>query len=337
MSQNAAAAPKKPRLSTPQTLHLMRIEVENALTHGYPISCMMFGLDGFVSSDLMLHRKTVMPLVFQELKAVVFERKLRGLGIWTEGFQLAVFPHVGPEEVAEVANELLERARGVSHASLPEGEPIALSIGISHNLHPGDVSFESVVEEAESGMGIATQSGGDQVSRWRDVETELDRLKEELDEQLRDIAAIQEKVFGEGVSDEERWGKELVQKVIGVFQDEVDQNAGVVRLQKAVVALLKHEVEEFKPTSSATQLIAAQTQIQNLERRISKLTDSLGRTEAELKRVASMKDVDMGVASLYRTVQGLSDEDDNAEAKHEMLKNIFEANLALRAEMAGKT
>jgi len=43
----------------------------------------------------------------------------------------------------------------------------------------------------------------------------------------------------------------------------------------------------------------------------------------------------MGVASLYRTVQGLTSEDDQYEAKAEMLKNIFDANLALREAMSG--
>ena len=49
-----------------------------------------------------------------------------------------------------------------------------------------------------------------------------------------------------------------------------------------------------------------------------------------------MKDIDVGVASIYRTVQGLGSGDDQFEAKREMLKNIFDANVALRAEMASK-
>ena len=337
MSQTAeATGTNRQRLSTPQTLHLMRLEVENALTHGYPISCLMLGLDGFVSADLMLHRRVLMPLVFRELKAVVFERKVRGLGIWTEGFELAVFPHVTPEELAELADELRIRVQSIEHESLPTDEPITISVGISHNQHPGEVSFETVVQDAESGMQVASASGGDQISRWRDVETELDRLKDELQEQLREIEQIQDTVFGQAVAEEERWGKELVDKVIELFQQEPDQSAGVVRLQKETIALLKVELETFQRGSSASQLIAAQQTIQQLERRIAKLTESLSRTEGELKRVASMKDADVGVASLYRTVQGLADDDENAEAKHEMLKNIFEANVALRQAMTSE-
>jgi hypothetical protein len=71
-----------------------------------------------------------------------------------------------------------------------------------------------------------------------------------------------------------------------------------------------------------------------LERRVSKLTESLGLTEAELTRVAKMKNIDLGLSSLYRTIQGLSGDEANAEQKKEMLKNIFEANVALKAQLA---
>jgi hypothetical protein len=336
MSQQAEAARPKQRLTTPQTLHLMRLEVDRALKHGYPISCLMLGLDGFVDSDTMLLRRQVMPLVFHELKTETFEREVRGLGVWTEGFQLAVFPHVTPQEIQELADGLLARARDVSHAALPEGTEITLSIGIAHNLHPGEVTFETLVQDAESGMGMAQASGGDRVSGFREVETELDRLKSELDEQLKEIADIQAKVFADGETEDEAWGKALVLKVLEVFDREPDQNEGVVRLQKEVVALLKHELAEFNRSTSAMQLIEAQSTIEQLERRVNKLTSSLGRTEEELKRVAAMKDIDVGVASIYRTVQGLSSADDQFEAKKEMLKNIFEANVALRAEMTSK-
>ena len=169
------------------------------------------------------------------------------------------------------------------------------------------------------------------------METELDRLKEELEVQLREIDEIQNSVFSEGVAEEELWGKELVAKMIDLFQREPDQSPeGVIRLQKSTIAFLKEELSNFKRSSSASQMISAQKTIQNLERRVTKLTSSLTRTEGELKRLASMKDIDVGVASLYRTVQGLSDGDDQLEAKRDMLKNIFDANLALREAMTSK-
>ena len=62
------------------------------------------------------------------------------------------------------------------------------------------------------------------------------------------------------------------------------------------------------------------------ERRISKLTRSLERLERELSGM-SPHALDEGVASIYRTVQGLSQSDAMHVAKREMMNDIFQANL----------
>ena len=75
----------------------------------------------------------------------------------------------------------------------------------------------------------------------------------------------------------------------------------------------------------------AEDEIQNYERRIAKLTGSLEKTEAELKRLASLEsDADAGISSIYREVQGLDLEVQDAARKKEMLANIFQANLELQ-------
>ena len=43
-----------------------------------------------------------------------------------------------------------------------------------------------------------------------------------------------------------------------------------------------------------------------------------------------MKGLDDGIASIYRDVQGLSSDEANAEAKKEMMAQIFQANVLLR-------
>ncbi len=71
-------------------------------------------------------------------------------------------------------------------------------------------------------------------------------------------------------------------------------------------------------------------QVDNLERRIKKLTQSLDETGRALAEMARLKNIDPGISSVYRTVQGLSFEDPIARAKEEMLARIFEANLELQ-------
>jgi len=77
-----------------------------------------------------------------------------------------------------------------------------------------------------------------------------------------------------------------------------------------------------------------QIETENQERRVAKLVESLERTEKVLARVAASKDLEQGIESIYRTVQGLSLDENGAEQKKALLVRIFEANVALRQAQA---
>lgn len=79
---------------------------------------------------------------------------------------------------------------------------------------------------------------------------------------------------------------------------------------------------------------AHRREVETLERRIVKLSLQLAFTESELLRLAAMKDVDPGVASVYRSVQGISPKEEAMVAKHSLLQQIFEANIELKDAMA---
>lgn len=403
MSQEAAAtqAKTRQRLSSGQMLHLMRLETDQALRHSYPISCMVIGLDGFEGPGEIERRRALMPQVFRALKEVCFEGDVRGLGLFTERYHLAVFPHVAPDKLSALAEAMLGKSEALTipekalegvqaaprsgdatatgaassededttvirldeqdtsqsegdgdragaaspeeteqdDASEADAQPtietptaVTLSIGISHNLHPGEITFESIVEDAETGMGLAHSAGGDRYIQAREVETELDRLREEITQQINELAETSEALIENKDSEEEAWAANLVRSTMALFEGEPDQSEGVLRMKAAVVTLLQGELKSWRETSTVSQMLEKQRQIENLERRVTKLTQSLDTTEAELKRVAAMKNIDTGVASLYRTVQGLSGDDDSFEQKSAMLSDIFEANLALQGK-----
>src|SRR5581483_2622365 len=69
-----------------------------------------------------------------------------------------------------------------------------------------------------------------------------------------------------------------------------------------------------------------------LERRIQKLNKALGETEEALRRVASMKMLDDGIASIYKSVQGLDLDALNKERKKELLAVVFLENLELQGK-----
>ena len=100
-------------------------------------------------------------------------------------------------------------------------------------------------------------------------------------------------------------------------------------VQLAVRAVVKERqsvLENLPPTSLR--------RIDLLERRIGKLRGSLSTAREAMSKLDGMEDLDLGVASIYRTVQGLAEVDALAEVKRDMLTEIFQANAALQGRKA---
>lgn len=72
----------------------------------------------------------------------------------------------------------------------------------------------------------------------------------------------------------------------------------------------------------------ARHQIQLLERRLVKMARLLEEREKEISSVSLP--VEEGVASIYREVQGLEAQDNQAEQKRELMTSIFQENVKLR-------
>jgi Mrp family chromosome partitioning ATPase len=92
-------------------------------------------------------------------------------------------------------------------------------------------------------------------------------------------------------------------------------------------------LETHAPNGQGTEATHA-SEIDILERRIAKLTHLLEQTEADLRRMAAMKNIDLGIASTSRDVRGLRAEDDAHAFKRSLMQKIFQANLELQAAMA---
>jgi hypothetical protein len=333
--QQATAPPKPTALSVGQMLHLMQLEMERAQEHGFPISCLMIGLDQEGDEDARAYRRERLTEVFRLLKVVTFRKKIRGLGLTERRVVLALFPHAKPHQAAEIADELIGSfhdlgLHAVNAEGLEQSRTSTISIGIGHNSHMGPMSFQILIEEAEAGLSFAKANGGDHCVQLRDVESELDRLREELEATIDEFKAHSEHQTREQADVEEDWGRDLIGKIVQAFNDQPEQSATVVRVERAVIDLVKNEVGRWQEISASRHVSEAQGQIELLERRIEKLTEHLDKTEAELRRVAAMKAIDSGIASVYDTVQGLSSGDSEFERKNEMLKGIFEANFALQ-------
>jgi len=102
-------------------------------------------------------------------------------------------------------------------------------------------------------------------------------------------------------------------------------------LRDAMLVLLSTALRRghVPPTSDS------EMQVELLERRVKKLTAQLDETEQLLERVRREKSADeAGVASIYRTVQGLRGDEAAVAQRRALLHEIFRHNRELRSELA---
>ncbi|HET6201304.1 MAG TPA: hypothetical protein VFI25_00730 [Planctomycetota bacterium] len=73
-------------------------------------------------------------------------------------------------------------------------------------------------------------------------------------------------------------------------------------------------------------------EIEELDRRVGRLREALGKAEADLARGGNP--APPGIASIYRTAQGLDARENDFARKRKLLERIFEANVRLQGQTA---
>jgi len=99
--------------------------------------------------------------------------------------------------------------------------------------------------------------------------------------------------------------------------------------RNAIAGVLERE-RERRAQALATVVAREREHIDQLERRMTKLRGEVERMEATIAELARQAEIDPGLPSIYRTVQGLSQAEAERAAKTEMLTRIFEQNLVLQ-------
>ena len=74
-------------------------------------------------------------------------------------------------------------------------------------------------------------------------------------------------------------------------------------------------------------------EIRELQERIATQKRMLDASEGELARMIQEKSLDPGVASIYRSVQGLDPSERNFQKKKELLSVLYRANVELLAQL----
>ncbi len=303
---------------------LMHIEFERATRYNYALCCVLVQVDR-LADTAAYHGQEVKDDILGAVIDLVRRETRAGdiLGCLVEDRLLVVLPHTTPREVGFMLSRLLGGARDLRFQRGGRTQSITLSIGVSNNQHPDARNFETLERVAEEGAAVAEAGGGD-----RFVETELYALhdKQRIAPDPTQEAALQP-VTGEfgGEDYRERLG-ELMAK-------DGNLERAASKLAEEILARAMREAQEaeaLEPSLSDDREQDYQREIDNLQRRVAKLTNSLGITEGEIARLQNAGDVEAGVASLYRNVQGLNSADVRAELKQDLMSAIFEANLDMK-------
>ena len=330
---------------------LMRIEFERSRRHRYDLACLCVAVDRI--GHLRDLYGTATGTRIQDALLAIVERSTRGIdyprGTIADA-QVALLPHTPHDAVETIAQRLLEAGRSIELEV--DGRRIALtiSIGVSGAGDPGVDSFDALLQGALAGLALARAAGGDRWMRGEQVADEVDQLRRELDElraalQRQDAAvgearrldallARSARENGDAALLERPEDRLLAERLAGLLAAGGLDGSDGGRLQQALIAAALRGVHEERRRASDRELAENRFELDTLRRRVAKLTRTLGATEEELRRVIALQAVDPGVASVYRTVQGLSLGAADAEGRIQMLTRIFEANVDLRRSLA---
>lgn len=294
---------------------LMRIEFDRAQRYHYPLACLLIAVDrlerlhdlhGFEVKRVILDQ--VSDLLRSETRASDL------LGCMVDDRLLVMIPHATRAGADALAKRLLEGARKLRFDS--EGRPvrITVSVGGAHNQLPRPMKlfYETLIQVTEGGLSVAIAGGGD-----RYVHTELyDHFQKKAERagQTSAKATAPGALLGAGGAADGEATPE--RESMRIFADGRGAAAPVVPAGPPIITGVPEEVHR--------------QQIDLLERRIAKLTQLLGKTEQELQRMAAAGAIDLGEASVYRGVQGLSPEEEALALKKELMQKIFQANLELK-------
>jgi GGDEF domain-containing protein len=314
-------------------LGVMRVEFHRARTQRVPLCTLMVAVDG-LQTIFETHRwpgkDAAMRAAYDLLKHSSKELGFFGMALMSGDRIMALFPNTEPSRLSDLGTRMRERARATPLTFGGETIPITLSLGASHNLlAETNSSFEGLVEMAGRALYLAAEKDGDRYVMWREAEAEIDSLRQALEARKQSFAAEEQTLEDEVSEIGGLQQAQLVDKIQRLF-GAVTATPEIETLQAQIIDLAVKELYEERRKAVAAQMAEHRRQTDQLEKRISKLTSILGVTEEELKRVMAMKNIDAGVASIFRTVQGLSAEDAQAETKKALMSEIFKQNVAFQ-------
>ena len=308
----------------------MELAHEESLRERAPLAVLRIAVDGLESVARIAARGRT-ELVLSTVTSVLRGLPRAGdlLAVREQDHLIAVLTQTDSAAADVLARGL---ADGVRRITAPNGRTplgIRLSIGLAHAQFDTAYWFQTLLAVANEGVEVAQNSGGGRV-----VHTELygfhqrrlERLSPDRPRPVMPPAIIHPETVNPAYLRPAAPAKEA-SAAAPVPRAPAPHPAGIQELEERVLRLARDWTEEALAKALAETQRVHTSEVDVLERRIQKLTKALEDAQAELVRSQAGHEIDPGVASAYRTVQGLRDQHG---AKRDMLEKLFEANLELR-------
>ena len=356
--------------STAEIRQLMVIEHGRASRYGYAVALLLIEVDRLETMhDLygVESKREILNGVVRLLRS-----ETRGsdfIGCLDDDRIMALFPHTGNEGISSLASRLLRSSRRLDFQSDGRLLRATVSIGASVAEPESGFPFEQLVRATQEALRFAIVEGGDRFVLRQPASDFFEELRGELEEEARLLGEEHRRTVFDRERERQPRAEEDEPRVLGprplpavgepssmplaegplagtdgdltvriheLFATFEREGVDWLSLEHDVIALVSSAIARAREEALDQLSGDHARRVDVLERRVAKLKDLLDSTEAELMAIARMKGIDTGVASIYRTVQGLTADEQDFERKKEMLTLLFEANVELRRQIKDK-
>ncbi len=300
--------------SAQEIREFMRAECARAKRYRYPMTAMRVGIDRIDQlGDLYGYesREAIMREVTGLIRRNTRESDFLGYSVGATFH--TIFPHTERSSGPLLARRLLADSAKLIFDEGSAQVQVTLSVGITYRGVGEAIDLDELTRETGEAIDLAMSRGGNRFEVFIPPDPILESLPavgldaKGLDKQLERLLDDKVRVFFESMGEKmpDFGGR--------------DREVLILAVQKMEAA---HQKMREEHTLQVTQL----------QHRLSKMSDSLAEAQGQMRRGLASAQMETGVASIYRTVQGLATVEDDLALKKEMMAKIFEANIELRAQ-----
>jgi len=318
--------------SPAEIARLMESEYRRSLRYGYPLALLLADIDRLEAlHDLygVDSEQRIVRAVASLLRSST--RASDVLGVLHEQRLLVLLPHTPRAGAAALAKRLLAGCRELEFRG--DGRVLRASLSIGTALRDDEGELPALRERAELALKEAEAQGGDRCVEY-----------ERLPRREAPRAPVEPRAVPAAVPARARTpaappplpgvnelaGSTLEEKVRALLEL-AGGGTALGPLENEVLTVLQRTVSEFRaPRATREQVLA---EMHTLEERVRQLKKMLEVSEEELAHMVQEKSLDPGVASIYRTVQGLDPATTNFRQKKELLAVIYRANVELLRQL----